>query len=383
MQQTPTIDPEFRSLIPPLSAEELSQLEANIRAEGCRDALVTWGHILLDGHNRLEICTQLEIPFDTRAIDLPDRDAAVTWIITNQLGRRNLTAFVRAELALKLKPAIEKHAKENLSAGGTIGAEITNRGSQISAKAVTPIDTRQELARRAGVSHDTISKVEKILAQSDEQTKTLLRAGEISVNAAAQRLEKEQKAQLRLEQRRVQQEPELPEGKFDVLYADPPWKYDFAPHKDGMSIEEHYETLSTDSICDMELPVADNSVLFLWATAPKLLEALQVMKAWGFMYKTCAVWDKQKIAARGAWKSGYWFLGQHELLLVGTRGQFSPPPADLRISSVISEPRTRHSKKPQKAREIIDSYFPANVFRRLEVFAREKQPGWTFWGNEI
>ena len=85
------LDKEFQALIPPLSAEEKAQLEENIVAEGCRDALITWQGILLDGHNRFEICERLNIPFRTMEIDLPDRDAAEDWIDKNQLGRRNLT----------------------------------------------------------------------------------------------------------------------------------------------------------------------------------------------------------------------------------------------------------------------------------------------------
>ena len=85
------IDDHFQSLIPPLSAEEKAQLEENIKVEGCRDTLITWQGILLDGHNRFEICNRLNIPFRTMEIDLPDRDAAEDWIDKNQLGRRNLT----------------------------------------------------------------------------------------------------------------------------------------------------------------------------------------------------------------------------------------------------------------------------------------------------
>lgn len=86
------IDPEFSRLIPPLQPDELAQLEANILAEGCRDALVVWRGLLLDGHNRLRICEEHGLPYRTIEIDLPDREAAADWIDANQLGRRNLTA---------------------------------------------------------------------------------------------------------------------------------------------------------------------------------------------------------------------------------------------------------------------------------------------------
>src|SRR5690606_19904108 len=84
-------DDGFKRLIPPLSAEEREQLEANIVAHGCRDPLTLWHGILLDGHNRHEICTRLGLPFKTVTVDLPDREAAEDWIDANQLGRRNLT----------------------------------------------------------------------------------------------------------------------------------------------------------------------------------------------------------------------------------------------------------------------------------------------------
>lgn len=107
------IDPEFRSLVPPLSQQERDQLEANIVADGCRDPLVVWRDTLIDGHNRYEICTRHGIDFETVEKDFPDRDAARKWIILNQFGRRNITTFARAELALKLEPIIAAEAKAN------------------------------------------------------------------------------------------------------------------------------------------------------------------------------------------------------------------------------------------------------------------------------
>jgi phage N-6-adenine-methyltransferase len=104
------IDPEFHALIPPLSDDEIAQLEENIRAEGCRDALVTWQGILVDGHNRFEICERLKIPYKTTAIELPGRAAAIEWIINNQVGRRNLSASQRATLAVELIPFLEKRS---------------------------------------------------------------------------------------------------------------------------------------------------------------------------------------------------------------------------------------------------------------------------------
>src|SRR5262249_10157312 len=88
-----TIDPDFQALISPLSDDELTQLEANLRAEGCRDPLVEWEEEggLLDGHHRYDICQKHDLPFEVHRLSLPSREAAINWIINNQLGRRNLT----------------------------------------------------------------------------------------------------------------------------------------------------------------------------------------------------------------------------------------------------------------------------------------------------
>lgn len=161
---------------------------------------------------------------------------------------------------------------------------------------------------------------------------------------------------------------------YQIIYADPPWRYDFSK-SDSREIENQYPTMSVEDICMLDIPRAENSVLYLWATAPKLREALKVMDAWGYEYKSQAVWDKEIVGM------GYWFRGQHEILLVGTRGKFSPPPQSTRVSSVIKERRTKHSKKPQKVKDLICLWFPE--MSKVELFAREKTEGWDVWGNEV
>lgn len=162
--------------------------------------------------------------------------------------------------------------------------------------------------------------------------------------------------------------------KYQIIYADPPWRYDFC--KDNADkVENHYQTMTNEDICKITPPSEDNAVLYLWATAPKLLEALEVMKAWGFKYKTHAVWDKTWVGM------GYWFRGQHEILMVGVKGKFSPPIPTLRESSVYKEKKSKHSKKPQYFRELISKQFPQCT--KIEMFARAKTPGWDVWGNEV
>jgi len=176
------------------------------------------------------------------------------------------------------------------------------------------------------------------------------------------------------QQHEQREPPDLPEGEYAVLYADPPWQYDHqeAPNRD---IENHYGTMSLSDICDLDVPAATDAVLYLWTTAPKLREAFQVIDAWGFEYVTGAVWDKQQIGM------GYWFRGQHEHLLVAKRGDISPPGTDARRSSVISVERGEHSAKPSDVYDLIESAFPQRD--RLELFARDGRTGWDAWGDEI
>jgi N6-adenosine-specific RNA methylase IME4 len=132
--------------------------------------------------------------------------------------------------------------------------------------------------------------------------------------------------------------------------------------------------MPTEEICALEIPCTDDSALFLWATSPLLPEAVRVMKAWGFEYRTTLVWDKVLMGI------GFWLRGRHELLLIGTRGRFSLAP-ELCSEGVYSEKRTKHSRKPAFFRELIASLYPNES--KLEMFAREVVPGWDVWGNEV
>lgn len=167
-------------------------------------------------------------------------------------------------------------------------------------------------------------------------------------------------------------------GEYEVIMADPAWTY-ASPGavRPSDRIDAHYETMSLKEI--KALPIDDwaakDCVLYLWATPPLIPEALEVMRAWGFEYKTCAVWDKEWIAM------GFWFRAQHELLLVGTRGDAHPPEQTLRKSSVFREKRREHSRKPDCVRKYIEECFPDA--RKLELFAREKVEGWSGIGIEV
>jgi len=167
-----TVDSEFQALIPPLTDNEYQALEESLKAEGCRDALVVWQGTVIDGHNRLELCKKHNIEYKTTEVQYIDnRNDAKLWIIRNQLARRNLTTYQRAELALKLKPVIAEKARERQ---GT--------RTDIQQNSVESSTTQNELAKAAGVSHDTIHKAEVIAEEATEEVKEKLRVGDTSIN---------------------------------------------------------------------------------------------------------------------------------------------------------------------------------------------------------
>ncbi len=162
--------------------------------------------------------------------------------------------------------------------------------------------------------------------------------------------------------------------KYDVIYADPPWSY--AGYGWDRNIpDDLYNTMITEDICSMNIPAAKDCVLFLWATMFKLPDAFEVMKSWGFEYKSGMVWDKVHFGL------GAYFRGQHELLLLGTKGNPGAPLPANRPSSVLRSIRTKHSQKPIEMYEIIKKMYPDKTY--FEMFAREGWVGWDAMGNEL
>lgn len=169
------------------------------------------------------------------------------------------------------------------------------------------------------------------------------------------------------------QETPPDERPVPVIYADPPWRYDFAV-SDSRKIENQYPSMTVDEIAKLDPAPAEDAVLFLWVTSPKLQEGLQVMEAWGFKYKTSMVWVKPQIGM------GYYARGQHEFLLIGSLGYLPAPEPDVRPSSVIDGRRTEHSAKPD-LRPMLDAMYP-DLWKR-EMFSRRPADGlWLVHGNE-
>ncbi|KCZ71592.1 DNA modification methylase [Candidatus Methanoperedens nitroreducens] len=197
-----SIDPEFKSLIPPLSFEEFSQLEKNITEDGCRDAIVTWNGIIIDGHNRYEICTKHSIPFQTvEKNGFADRNDVRVWIINNQLGRRNILTLVKIDLASKKHDILElkEHAKSKLKTN-TGNFDLVQQSKEpfpMLEKALYKVNTTKKIAEETDIGKSTVSKGLQILRKAPEELKQKALKGEVSINEAYKEIKKEEKKQAR------------------------------------------------------------------------------------------------------------------------------------------------------------------------------------------
>ena len=447
------IDPEFKKLIPALSAEEYMQLETNITEDGCRDPLTVWQeeNLLLDGHNRFEICKRYGMEYELFFVSLADRQSAINWIINNQLGRRNVTpeqaSYLRGKRYNMEKKEVgahngNQHTKLELGQNDPIptstaarladefkvSEKTIKRDGKFAAAVDTLSDTIGDEARTAVLSGNskvtkqdvtdaaewyktnpgqrpTVEQVAEELAadesgytwtEDDEPGQAtiptiaptpapFIATTEKEILEAANRIRQGKLAQRREE--RAEKITEIAQNNkplsvadldrlYPVVYADPPWRYEHSM-TDNRKIENQYPTMTLEEICN--LPVGDiatpDAVLLLWTTSPKLAESMDVIESWGFVYRTCIIWDKERIGM------GYYARQQHELLLIASRGSIPVPEPENRPNSVIRIKRdNEHSMKPHEFYELIERMYPE--YDRIELFARNKRDGWSAWGNQ-
>lgn len=379
------IKEEFRSIIPPLTKEEYQQLEANCIKEGIRDTIITWNGFIIDGHNRYEIAQKHKLSYITESKEFDNENDVKIWMINNQFGRRNLSNYQRSVLALELEDVFSAKAKDKQKEAG----ELRQKSAQ------APIKTRDELAKVASVSHDTISKVKVIQTKATPEVKEKLSTGELSINQVFQDIRKQEKI-IAIEKKKDEYFDKIQKvvsndnkidifttkNKYRVIYADPAWSYNDKCEGGGVQsggVEvRHYDTMSTKDICLLPVSniIENNAVLFLWVTSPLLPDGLQVIKAWGFEYKTSFVWDKIKH------NMGHYNSVRHEFLLVATKGSCTPDNNKLYDSVQSIEKSGKHSEKPKEFINIIDDLYTWGD--RIELFCRENNnKKWYIWGNEV
>lgn len=365
MQTSITVNEEYQRLVPPVSSSEFESLKQSIKENGLYlPIVVNADGVVLDGHHRFRACKELGVETRTETKTFDNNLLEKKFVIEANLKRRHLSDIQRAELGIALEPIERELAKMRYEAGVKTGGRGHKKEETLCSneQEVSEGPARDLVAKQVGLSSTTYQRAKTIIEKAPEELKEKVRKGETSISYAYKAINRTEKHK---------ETPQLPEGSFDIILADPPWEYDINTRG---SPDDHYQVMQDQNIAEMKVPAADDAILFLWATAPKLQEALDVMEAWGFEYKTHGIWIKDKIG------TGYYFRGQHELLLVGRKGNIPAPQEATRPPSIFHAERGQHSKKPELVHDLIEQMYPNRKY--LEMFARSERKGWEAWGIE-
>lgn len=396
------IDEELRSLIPALSLAERSMLESSILSEGCRDPIMVWDGVIVDGHNRYAICTAHGLPFKTLPIIFADKLDAMIWIRRNQVSRRNLTDDQRAmnaaslaeleaeksrrERARKARAAVVERnpvAKPDSVADVATKSERTSydrlireaeeiTGCVLPEPAIEPKPRiRAEAAKAAGVTEHLVRQAQAVKKASPELA-AKVHSGDMKLAAAVREVKRAEIVQ-KLESVEAKEVKALA-GEYDVIVIDPPWpmqkiERDERPNQSQFD----YPVMQESDLASLKIPAASDCHLWMWTTHKFLPMALRLLEAWGFKYVCTFVWHKP---------GGFQPIGlpqyNCEFALYARHG--SPSFIDTKaFPTCFNAPRGAHSEKPEEFYEMVRR---ATAGRRIDIFNRRAIDGFDVWGKE-
>jgi N6-adenosine-specific RNA methylase IME4 len=388
------IDQEFKSLNRKLNESEYKKLEASIIQEGVRDPLVLWNEILIDGHNRLDIATKHNISYSTiNNNDLADREEVKTWIINNQLGRRNLTpnevSYYRGKLYESLKRQgersditsgqnVHKSTSEEMAEKYGVSEKTIRRDAEFSkavdrVEAEAGIDIKDAiLSGKANIPKKNVEDVIKIKQEAPELMPKL-ESGEMTAHEAVKIIKKDKRDKQIQEQIKEIEQNDFtpPTKKYDVIVVDPPWPYGTKYDPNGRRAANPYPEMSLDDIKAIELPASDDCVLWLWTTHKFMRYSFDILDAWGFRDVAIITWVKDRMGL------GTHIRSQSEFCIMALRGK---PTINLtNQTTVVNGKLKEHSRKPDEFYEMVNSLC---VGYKLDYFSREQREGWDQYGND-
>lgn len=379
----PSNEMEFHpcaGIFPFMEGAAFAELATDIEQRGLAEPIVLHEEKILDGRNRYRACIRAGVTPRFRKYEGGD---PLAYVISANLKRRHLNEGQRAFVAAKIA---------TLGHGQTKTGKFAALRSQADAAALLNVSERSvrdavavrdhaapELAAALEQGHLPVSiaaKSAKLPKADQREIARRAAAGEIN---AARKVAK-QKVRDANEKRLGAKQMALPEKRYGVILADPPWQIRMwsAAGQANTSAENHYPTLPLSEIKALNVASisAPDCALFLWSTTPMLPAALEVMAAWGFQYKSKIVWVKNRPG------TGYWVRDKHEDLLLGTKGNVPAPAPGKQWESVFEAPKRRHSEKPELSLKLIESYFP--TLPKIELNRRgPARPGWDAWGLEV
>lgn len=341
-------------LIPNMRDKEWRDFYADIAMRGIKVPLEVLDGTVLDGRHRLRASLELgmkEVP----VVDVPlNGDSPEGYMLKAAVLRRHLTDDQRAMLAALWK-------EENKQKPGPKPEGITaQRGAVI--KDVSP--TRAEAKEFFNVSRRKVDEASYVQTR-DPELASKVHQGNIALKNAYRQVKG-------VEERQKIASTSPPQGTYQVIVIDPPWPFSSRQGDPTHEIASPYETMSIEKIAELNIPAADDSVLWLWVPNAFLHEAFHILEAWGFTYHTTLTWAKNFVGL------GDWLGGQTEHCLLATKGKY-------RIfrnneSTLLEAPREQHSQKPDTFYELVERLCPGV---KIEMFAKKNRTGWKCWGAEV
>ncbi|AZN71992.1 S-adenosylmethionine-binding protein [Georhizobium profundi] len=376
-------------LLPPLSDDDRAALEASIVAHG---VLVPVEYDedgnILDGHNRVAICESLGLVDWPRFVrkGLAEEEKRTLARELN-VSRRHLTAAQKRDLIadqLRDTPSISSRAiAQMLAVDHKTVAKVRK-----SLVAGGEIPHHEEVEGRDGVVQPARKPIRTAFLPEPDNARELMATAK-SIRDRQREHGRRVRTDLinEIAARGTVEAGTMPVAAYPILYADPPWAQEAWSDETGQDRGLMYPAMDLDAIKELcagkTSPATRDAVCFLWVTANRTDDGIDVLRAWGFDFVTCLIWDKIDIGM------GRWVRDRHELLLIGKRGDFPAPLPGTQAPSVHAEKKGGHSTKPSFFAEMIERLYPD--MRKLELFQREaslapddvrRNGSWSFWGFE-
>lgn len=366
---------------PMMDKERFNELKEDISKHGQQEPITICDGLILDGRNRYKAVKELALTPKTRTFT--GDPWAYVWSLNGErrdlVGEQRYLIWKFCHEQSEVFQAEKRRIAEEANKKRSVAAKDKERKPDgtfqpVVEQSVHPLvkeaKERKAKAEKSKTNAGAVSRGDN-LAKERPDLADKVRKGELKPTEAHRQMKRDEVKE---------KAPQIPDGKYTVIYADPPWQYNdsraFGEYA-NTAADNHYPTMPTSDICALEIgKLADtNCVLFCWATFPMLTDALAVVKAWGFKYKTAFVW------AKGRANFGNYHKADAELLLVATRGSRTPE-TDVRESQVQEVKREgRHSEKPEHFRVLIERLYPSG--KKIELFRRgDAIKGWEVWGNE-
>jgi len=359
---------KIADLFPMMDEFDFANLNKDISTNGydSERPIVLYEGKILDGRNRYKSCIENNI--NPTTIQYKGSNP-VEYVISTNLNRRHLNSSQRACISVDALPLFEEEAKkrQGTSTGGT-NPQLT----PLMEEGVKGESTEQA-GKIAGVSRSYVAEAKRLKEESPDSFESV-RKGEKTITEVVKERKIEQRKQKIAEQVAQIKEDNLqkPTGDFDVVVVDPPWKvnFDYKPDHYMGRVANPYPEMTVEQIKNIELPVKEDSILWLWTTHSQIWGAIEILKHWGYEYKGILTWNKESMGI------GKWLRKQCEFCLLGIKGHPIWTATDVR--DIITEQKTSHSTKPESFYKIVEDNC---VGRKLDYFARKKREGWEVYGT--